>query len=150
MGVLDILLNIKSNLFGTLGGSFSHIVSDDLTFFVLIDLFKTFVDYRVHEESRLTYVTNVTILIVMREIAAGLYAQRYDFQFILGLSTLLLILGIVRALAIKYPSKLRFHPDQFSLGMIYWLCKREIFCSFEVPELQFLNDQDLRNLKDQK
>ena len=103
VGVLDILLNIKSNLFGTLGCSFSHIVSDDLTVFVLIDLFKTFVDYRVHEESRLTYVTNVTILIVMREIAAGLYAQRYDFQFILGLSTLLLILGIVRALAIKYP-----------------------------------------------
>ncbi len=41
----------------------------------------------------------------MREIAAGLYAQRYDSQFILGLSTLLLILGIVRVLAIKYPSK---------------------------------------------
>jgi uncharacterized membrane protein (DUF373 family) len=105
VGVLNILLNIKSNLFGTLGGSFSHIVSDVLTVFVLIDLFKTFVDYRAHEEIRLTYVTNVTILIVMREIAAGLYAQRYDSQFILGLSTLLLILGIVRVLAIKYPSK---------------------------------------------
>jgi len=86
-------------------GGFSHIVSDVLTVFVLIDLFKTFVDYRVHEEVRITYVTNVTILIVMREIAAGLYAQRYDSQFILGLTTLLLILGIVRVPAIKYPSK---------------------------------------------
>ncbi len=105
VGVANILLNIKSILFGTLGGGFSHIVSDVLTVFVLIDLFKTFVDYRVHEEVRITYVTNVTILIVMREIAAGLYAQRYDSQFILGLSTLLLILGIVRVLAIKYPSK---------------------------------------------
>jgi hypothetical protein len=27
-------------------------------------------------------ITTVTILIVMREIAAGLYAQRYDSQFI--------------------------------------------------------------------
>ena len=72
-------------LYVLLLGGFSHIVSDVLTVFVLIDLFKTFVDYRVHEEVRITYVTNVTILIVMREIAAGLYAQRYDSQFILGL-----------------------------------------------------------------
>jgi uncharacterized membrane protein (DUF373 family) len=96
---------ISNQFYLGLWGGFSHIVSDVLTVFVLIDLFKTFVDYRVHEEVRITYVTNVTILIVMREIAAGLYAQRYDSQFILGLSTLLLILGIVRVLAIKYPSK---------------------------------------------
>ena len=105
MGVLDILLNIKSILFGTLGGGFGQIVSGVLTIFVLIDLFKTFLDFREHEEIKITYVTDATILIVMREIAAGLYAQRYDSQFILGLSTLLLILGIVKALAIKYPHK---------------------------------------------
>ncbi len=105
MGVLNILLKIKSILFGTLGGGFGQIVSGVLTVFVLIDLFKTFVDFREHEEIRITYVTDATILIVMREIAGGLYAQRYDPQFILGLSTLLLILGIVKALAIKYPQK---------------------------------------------
>jgi uncharacterized membrane protein (DUF373 family) len=105
VGVLNILLNIKSILFGTLGGGFGQIVSGVLTVFVLIDLFKTFVDFREHEEIRITFVTDATILIVMREIAGGLYAQRYDPQFILGLSTLLLILGIVKALAIKYPQK---------------------------------------------
>ena len=35
-------------------GCFSHIVSNVLTVFVFIDLFKTFVDYRVHEEVRIT------------------------------------------------------------------------------------------------
>jgi uncharacterized membrane protein (DUF373 family) len=105
VGVINILLNIKSILFGTLGGGFGQIVSSVLTIFVLIDLFKTFVDFREHEEIRITYVTDATILIVMREIAAGVYAQRYDYQFILGLSTLLLILGVIKALAIKYPSK---------------------------------------------
>jgi len=104
-GVINILLQIKSILFGTLGGGFGQIVSSVLTIFVLIDLFKTFVDFREHEEIRLTYVTDATILIVMREIAAGVYAQRFDYQFILGLSTLLLILGIIRALAVKYPPK---------------------------------------------
>jgi len=105
VGVINILLNIKSILFGTLGGGFGQIVSSVLTIFVLIDLFKTFVDFREHEEIRITYVTDATILIVMREIAAGVYAQRYDYQFILGLSTLLLILGVIKALAIKYPPK---------------------------------------------
>jgi uncharacterized membrane protein (DUF373 family) len=54
-GVLNILLQIKSILFGTLGGGFGQIVSGVLTIFVLIDLFKTFVDYREHQEIRLTY-----------------------------------------------------------------------------------------------
>ncbi|MDW5549952.1 phosphate-starvation-inducible PsiE family protein [Methanosarcina sp.] len=102
-GVINLLLNIKSILFGTLGGGFGQIVSGVLTIFVLIDLFKTFADFREHEEIRITYVTDATLLIVMREIAAGVYAQRFDYQFILGLSTLLLILGIIKALAVKYP-----------------------------------------------
>jgi uncharacterized membrane protein (DUF373 family) len=105
VGVINILLNIKSILLGTLGGGFGQVVSSVLTIFVLIDLFKTFIDFREHEEIRITYVTDATILIVMREIAAGVYGQRFDYQFILGLSTLLLILGIIKALAIKYPSK---------------------------------------------
>jgi uncharacterized membrane protein (DUF373 family) len=103
VGVINILVNIKSILFGTIGGGFGQIVSSVLTIFVLIDLFKTFADFRAHEEIRITYVTDATLLIVMREIAAGVYDQRYDLHFILGLSTLLLILGIIKALAVKYP-----------------------------------------------
>jgi uncharacterized membrane protein (DUF373 family) len=105
LAVVDILRDVKSILFGTLGGGFGQIVSSVLTIFVLIDLFKTFGDFREHEEIRITYVTDATILIVMREIAAGVYSQRFDYQFILGLSILLLILGIIRALAVKYPLK---------------------------------------------
>lgn len=82
VGVIHILLQIKSVLFGTLGDGFGQIVSGVLTIFVLIDLFNTFVDYREHKEIRLTYVTDATILIVMREISAGVYAQKYDYQFI--------------------------------------------------------------------
>jgi uncharacterized membrane protein (DUF373 family) len=104
-GVINLLLNVRSILFGTIGGGLGQIVSGVLTIFVLIDLFKTFADFREHEEIKIAYVTDATILIVMREIAAGVYAQRFDYQFILGLSMLLLILGIIKALAVKYPSK---------------------------------------------
>lgn len=106
VGVIHILLDINSILFGTLGGGFGQIVSSVLTIFVLIDLFKTFIDYREHQEIRITYVTDATILIVMREIAVGVYAQRFDYPFVLGLSILLLSLGVIRALAVKYPTKL--------------------------------------------
>ncbi|WP_321429734.1 phosphate-starvation-inducible PsiE family protein [uncultured Methanolobus sp.] len=103
VGVLNILVDIKSMFFGSSNGGFAQIVSGVLTIFVLIDLFKTFVDYREHEEIRITYVTDATILIVMREIAVGVYVQRFDYQFILGMSILLLTLGVIRALAVKYP-----------------------------------------------
>src|SRR5271169_4831395 len=94
VGVIHILMNLKSLLFVTQGGGFSQIVSSILTVFVLIDLFKIFTDFRKHEEIKIIYVTDATILIVLREIAATVYAQRSDFQVIIGLSTLLLILGI--------------------------------------------------------
>jgi uncharacterized membrane protein (DUF373 family) len=106
VGVIQIFQDISSILFGTLGGGFGQIVSSVLTIFVLIDLFKTFIDYREHQEIRITYVTDATILIVMREIAVGVYAQRFDYPFVLGISVLLFSLGIIRALAVKYPTKL--------------------------------------------
>ncbi|ETA68731.1 putative membrane protein [Methanolobus tindarius DSM 2278] len=103
VGVANILFDIKSMFYGSSNGGFSQVVSGVLTIFVLIDLFKTFVDYREHEEIRITYVTDATILIVMREIAVGVYVQRFDYQFILGMSVLILTLGIIRAMAVKYP-----------------------------------------------
>jgi Predicted membrane protein len=103
VGVLHIVVDIKSLFYGTSTDGFVPIVAGVLTIFVLIDLFKTFVDYREHEEIRITYVTDATILIVMREIAVGVYVQRFDYEFILGMSILLLTLGIIRAMAVKYP-----------------------------------------------
>jgi uncharacterized membrane protein (DUF373 family) len=104
-GVINTLQTTKSILFENFGGGFGQIVSSVLTIFVLIDLFKTFGDFREHEEIKITYITDATILIVMREIAAGVYAQKFDYQFILGMSALLLALGTIRALAVKYPPK---------------------------------------------
>ena len=107
VGVLKILASLVLIIIGTLGGNFlqinfTNIVFSVLTVFVLIDLFKTFTDYREHERIRLTYITDATILIVMREVAAGIYAQKIEYEFILSLSALLVVLGAIRVLAIKY------------------------------------------------
>lgn len=102
VGMAKTLLDLRFTIFTSLDVGFNHMVSSVLTIFILIDLFATFVDYHEHERIKLTYVTDATILIVMREIAVGMYAKEFEFEFIIALSTLVLVLGIVRVLAIKY------------------------------------------------
>ncbi len=100
IGVFDIFLNIGNVLLKS--GNFSQVVYSILTIFVLIDLFKTFADYRVHERIRLTYVTDATILIVMREITVLIYSHDFDTEVLLVFSVLLLVLGAMRLISIKY------------------------------------------------
>ncbi|WP_048194840.1 phosphate-starvation-inducible PsiE family protein [Methanococcoides methylutens] len=108
VGVVKILASLVLIILATLGGdfleiNFTNVVFSVLTVFVLIDLFKTFTDYREHEQVRLTYITDATILIVMREVAAGIYAQKIEYEFLLSLAAVLVVLGAIRVLAIKYP-----------------------------------------------
>lgn len=107
VGLLKTLLSLAAIIAGIFQGnflsiSFSDVVFSVLTVFVLIDLFKTFIDYREHERIRLTYITDATILLIMREIAAGIYAQKIEYEFIISLSILLLVLGAIKILAVKY------------------------------------------------
>lgn len=102
VGMGITLLELRFTAFTSLDLGFNHMVSSVLTIFILIDLFNIFVDYHEHERIKLTYVADATILIVMREIAVGMYAKEFDSGFILALAALILVLGIVRVLAIRY------------------------------------------------
>jgi uncharacterized membrane protein (DUF373 family) len=109
VGLLNLIYNVGYIIYEILGGNFIHISFIDvvvgvLTIFILIDLFKTFVDYREHKRIRLVYITDATILIVMREIAVGVYVHRIQYEFSLSLAILLLVLGLIRLLAVKYPT----------------------------------------------
>ncbi|ABE51462.1 phosphate-starvation-inducible PsiE family protein [Methanococcoides burtonii] len=110
VGVLKIFASLGLIVIGLFDGnliqiSFTNIVFSVLTVFVLIDFFKAFIDYREHERIRLTYITDATILIVMREIAIGIYDQKIEYEFMLSLSAVLLVLGAIRVLAVKYSPK---------------------------------------------
>jgi Predicted membrane protein len=83
-------------------GDLSQVVYGILTIFVLIDLFKTFADYRVHERIRLTYVTDATILTIMREITVLVYSNNFKTDVLLVFSALLLVLSIMRFISINY------------------------------------------------
>ncbi|MEL4306142.1 phosphate-starvation-inducible PsiE family protein [Methanococcoides sp. LMO-2] len=117
VGMGITLLELRFTAFTSLDLGFNHMVSSVLTIFILIDLFNIFVDYHEHERIKLTYVTDATILIVMREIAVGMYAKEFDSEFILALSALILVLGIVRVLAIRYsPEEMHDIVPEFMNG----------------------------------
>ncbi len=106
IAMFNILQTIGYVLLKT--GDFSQVVYRILTIFVLIDLFKTFADYRVHERIRLTYVTDATILIIMREITVMVYSQNFEADVLVVFAALLLVLSIMRLISIRY------HPGDSS------------------------------------
>ena len=106
VGMAKTLLDIRFILFESLESGFNHMVTSVLTVFIVIDLFKAFVDYHENDRIKLTDITDATILIVLREIAVGLYAQKFGYEFVLSLATLLLVLGIMRVLGCQiFPGK---------------------------------------------
>ncbi len=106
-GMLRILLDIPSATIDSVEGGFNKIVTNVLTLFIVIEFFKTFADYSKFERIKLTDITDVTILIAMREVNVGLYTKSYGYETIFALSALLLVLGVIRVLAVKYsPEKI--------------------------------------------
>jgi uncharacterized membrane protein (DUF373 family) len=102
VGMAKTLLDTRFILLESLESGFNHMVTSVLTVFIVIDLFKAFVDDQENDRIKLADITDATILIVLREIAVGLYAQKFGYEFVLSLATLLLVLGIMRVLAVKY------------------------------------------------
>jgi uncharacterized membrane protein (DUF373 family) len=106
-GMLRILIDIRTVAIDSLDGGFNKIVTNVLTLFIVIEFFKTFADYSKLERIKLTDITDVTILIAMREVTVGLYSKSYGYETIFALSALLLVLGVMRMLAVKYsPEKI--------------------------------------------
>src|SRR5450759_3380826 len=106
-GMLRILLDVRTVAIDSLDGGFNKIVTNVLTLFIVIEFFKTFADYSKLERIKLTDITDVTILITMREVTVGLYSKSIGYETIFALSALLLVLGVIRVLAVKYsPEKI--------------------------------------------
>ncbi len=101
-GTLRILLDIRNVVIDSVDGGFNKIVTNVLTLFIVIEFFKTFADYSRLERIKLTDITDVTILIAMREVTVGLYSKSFGYETIFALSALLLVLGVIRLLAVKY------------------------------------------------
>ncbi|WP_370573777.1 phosphate-starvation-inducible PsiE family protein [Methanomethylovorans sp.] len=110
IAVFDIFQTMWAVLMKT--SNINDVVYNVLTIFVLIDLFKTFSDYRVQERIRITYVTDATILILMREITVMVYSHDFEIYVLLAFAVLLLVLCIMRFVSMNY------HPTDNSVSLI--------------------------------
>jgi len=104
VGLLQTIYETKEFLFKRpIGQSFSVIVVDILTFLVIIELFRSFVAYFEVHRFRLSTMIDPAVVFVIRELIVKLYGeQNLGWQNITAFGFLLLCLGIIRSLAVRY------------------------------------------------
>ncbi len=90
---------------GFIKGILQHLVSDVLSVFILIELFRSFSDYLEFHRIRLQVLAEVGFVFVLREIFVGLYAQKLNWPDMLALGALLAVLAGTRAAATYFPPR---------------------------------------------
>jgi uncharacterized membrane protein (DUF373 family) len=104
VGLFHTVWGIKEFLStNSVGQSFNVIVVNILTFLVIIELFRSFVVYFETHRFRLNTMIDPAIIFVIRELIVKLYGeQNMSWETIAAFGFLLLCLGIIRSLAVKY------------------------------------------------
>ncbi len=104
VGLFKTLFTLKSLFTGdSIDLHLSHIVADILSFLVMIELFRSFVDYFKAKRIRLHSMIDPAIIFVVREVIVKLYTHDVNFEkSIFGFSFLLFSLGIIRTLAVRF------------------------------------------------
>lgn len=108
IGLVKTIIGVKILLNqGPLGDAFTGVVTDILTFLVIIELFRNFIEYFKARRFRLNHMMDPAIILVVRELIVGLYKNgHFAWQELIGFSFLILSLGVVRTLAVYYsPSR---------------------------------------------
>lgn len=88
------------------GGQFlefnlSIVVTDILTFLVIIELFKSFIEYFKAKRFRLHTMLDPAIIFIVRELIVKLYShEKMTNHILLGFAGLVLCIGVVRTLAV--------------------------------------------------
>lgn len=89
------------------GKAFNTIVTDILSFLVIIELFRSFIDYFEVHRFRLNTMIDPAIIFVIRELIVKLYnTEHIQWQIPMALGFVVICLGVVRTLAVQ------FSPDE--------------------------------------
>ena len=81
----------------------SIVVTDILTFLVMIELFRSFIDYFKAKRLRLHSMIDPAIIIIVRELIVKLYSHaEVTERTLVGFGVLLLCLGVIRTMAVCF------------------------------------------------
>ena len=82
--------------------TFSFTVTSLLTFFIILELFKSLIEYFREHRLKLTFIVDATLVFILREVMIGLYQHQSPPLQLAALAFLALVLGLLRTLAIIY------------------------------------------------
>lgn len=97
IGVIQLVVTLWELLkFRGITGHYIDIITDVLTLYVLVELSRSLVEYFYSHKLRLTFIVDAGIVFVLREVLIGLFKHSLPESMIYALSTLLLVLGLLR------------------------------------------------------
>jgi len=82
--------------------AFGFTVTNLLAFFIILELFKSLIEYFREHRLKLTFIVDATLVFILREVMIGLYQHQASPLQVAALALLALVLGAVRTLAIIY------------------------------------------------
>ena len=108
IGLIKLIYGMTTILVGRpLGQAFNTIVTDILSFLVIIELFRSFIDYFEVNRFRLNTMIDSAIIFVIRELIVKLYdTEHLQWETLMALGFVVICLGVVRTLAVQ------FSPDE--------------------------------------
>lgn len=93
--------------------AFGFTVTSLLTFFIILELFKSLIEYFREHRLKLTFIVDATLVFILREIMIGLYQHQSPPLMLASLAFLALVLGVLRTLAIVYSPMERRLVERF-------------------------------------
>jgi len=104
IGLIRTLCGIKNFFINMpIGQTFNIVVTEILTFLVIIELFRSFIDYFEAHRFRLNTMIDPAIMFVIRELIVKLYDQEgLSWQGLSSFGFLIVCLGVVRTLAVRF------------------------------------------------
>jgi hypothetical protein len=95
-----------------LGAGFDTVVTDILSMFVVIELLKSLVEYFEVHRLKLTFIIDAAVVFLLREVMIGLYKHTMDGGLLAGVAALLVVLGVFRVAAVKFPPEVHHAAPQ--------------------------------------
>ena len=74
--------------------------------FIIVELLKGIIEYFEIHRVKITFITDATLVFILREVMIGIYKRGMGWTEILSISALLLVIGVIRTMAIV------FSPDK--------------------------------------
>lgn len=114
VGLVRLFLEVWRIMAGSdLKEAFGFTVTSLLSFFIILELFKSLIDYFREHRLKLTFIVDATLVFILREIMIDLYQHQSSPLQLAALAFLALVLGVLRTLAIVYSPMERRLVERF-------------------------------------